>query len=313
MTATKNTVAIIGAGVAGLSAARELRDRGWAVTIFEKSADVGGRMATRTNGEMAFDHGVPCFNFSTSECPDAAAIWQPTVAQWGNKTYVGAPNMKAPARALAAGLNVIHGQTVLSLARRAAGWALTLSNGSEPGYFSCVVLAIPSPQAAAILASSHCALRDIDVAVYRPCWTLMFAVETPLLGKLGEPYQRIDNAVLETIVWNSSKPGRSSSPACAVVHATARWSRANLKLDPIDAAQRLVAALWRIHGSEMPLLHARAHRWRFAQVEHAVGRDYLWDPMQCLRACGDWCLGPNVEHAVASGTQIGRRIADQML
>jgi renalase len=313
MTDTKNTVAIVGAGIAGLSAARELRDRGWAVTIFEKSADVGGRMATRTTDEMSFDHGVPCFNFNTSEFHDAAAIWRPAVAEWGNKTCVGTPNMKAPARALAAGLNVIHGQTVLSLARRTAGWTLTLSNGSEAGYFSCVVLAIPSPQATAMLAGSHCALPDINMAVYRPCWTLMFAVEMPLLGKLSEPHQRIDNAILETLIWNSSKPGRSSYPACAVVHATARWSRAHLKLDPVDAAERMVAALWRVHGSAMPLLHARAHRWRFAQVEHAVGRAYLWDPEQGLGACGDWCLGSNVEHAVASGTALARRMADKML
>jgi renalase len=313
MTANTNTVAIVGAGVSGLSAARELRERGFAVTIFEKSADVGGRMATRRSGEMAFDHGVPYFNFNTSEFSGAATIWRSAVAQWGDKTYVGTPNMKAPARALAVGLNVIHGETVLSLARRAAGWALTLSNGSEVGHFSSVVLATPSPQAAAIIASSHCALPDIDVAIYRPCWTLMLALETPLLGELSEPYQRIDDEVLETIVWNSSKPGRSSSPACAVVHATARWSRAHLELDPVDAAQRLLDAFGRFHDATRPLLHARAHRWRFAQVEHAVGRAYLWDPEQGLGACGDWCLGSNVEHAVASGTALGRRIADKML
>jgi renalase len=201
---------------------------------------------------------------------------------------------------------------VLSLARWTGRWAITLSNGSEAGHFSSVVLAIPSPQAAAILARSYCTLSDIDVAIYRPCWTLMLVLETPLLDKLSEPYQRIDDAVLETIVWNSSKPGRSSSPACAVVHATARWSRAHLELDAVDAAQPLLDAFWRIHGSTRPLHHMRAHRWRFAQVEYAVGRAYLWDPEQGLGACGDWCLGSNVEHAVASGTALGRRIADKM-
>jgi renalase len=135
MTATKSTVAIVGAGIVGLSAARELRDRGWTVTILEKSADVGGRMATRTTDAMAFDHGVPCFDFNTSAFPDGAAIWRPAVAQWGNKIYVGTPNLKAPARTLATGLDIIYGQTVLGMARQTGGWALTLSNGRESGIF----------------------------------------------------------------------------------------------------------------------------------------------------------------------------------
>ncbi|PMP81742.1 MAG: FAD-dependent oxidoreductase, partial [Roseiflexus castenholzii] len=42
-------LAIIGAGMAGLSAARELRQRhpDLSITIYEKSRGVGGRVATR--------------------------------------------------------------------------------------------------------------------------------------------------------------------------------------------------------------------------------------------------------------------------
>ena len=55
------TVAIVGAGIAGLVAARTLRDHGLDVRIFEKSRGVGGRMATRRTDDGSFDHGAQYF------------------------------------------------------------------------------------------------------------------------------------------------------------------------------------------------------------------------------------------------------------
>ncbi len=51
-------VAIIGAGFAGLAAARALRQAGIAVEIYEKSRRAGGRVATRKVGGVMFDSGA---------------------------------------------------------------------------------------------------------------------------------------------------------------------------------------------------------------------------------------------------------------
>ena len=56
------TVAIVAAGMSGLACARTLTDQGYAVTVFEKSRGVGGRMATRrTQHDITFDHGAQYF------------------------------------------------------------------------------------------------------------------------------------------------------------------------------------------------------------------------------------------------------------
>lgn len=50
------SAAVVGAGPAGLSAAVTLRRRGWAVTVYEKRADVGGLLR----------YGIPCFKLAKS-------------------------------------------------------------------------------------------------------------------------------------------------------------------------------------------------------------------------------------------------------
>lgn len=54
-------VAVVGAGIAGITAARTLAQAGWQVTVFEKSRGAGGRMATRRTAFGGFDHGAQFF------------------------------------------------------------------------------------------------------------------------------------------------------------------------------------------------------------------------------------------------------------
>ena len=77
-------IAIIGAGMAGVSAARTLEKAGFAVQIFEKSRSAGGRMATRESSYGSFDHGVqyftirdPRFAQTIKEVPGTSEICRP--------------------------------------------------------------------------------------------------------------------------------------------------------------------------------------------------------------------------------------------
>lgn len=58
---TMKHFAIIGAGMAGISAARTLLQAGHRVSVFEKSRGAGGRMATRETPFGNFDHGAQYF------------------------------------------------------------------------------------------------------------------------------------------------------------------------------------------------------------------------------------------------------------
>ena len=63
---TTQNVAIIGAGMAGITCANTLVQAGHSVTIFEKTRDLGGRMATRDSAFGSFDPGAQYFTVRES-------------------------------------------------------------------------------------------------------------------------------------------------------------------------------------------------------------------------------------------------------
>ena len=55
-------VAVIGSGMAGLTAARILEAAGAIVTVFDKSKGTGGRLSSRSFEGGWIDHGAPYFS-----------------------------------------------------------------------------------------------------------------------------------------------------------------------------------------------------------------------------------------------------------
>ena len=70
-------VLIVGAGISGLMAARELKKNGYQVLVLDKGRGLGGRMATRRMGGARLDHGA---QFMTARQPAFAAIIEEALA-----------------------------------------------------------------------------------------------------------------------------------------------------------------------------------------------------------------------------------------
>ncbi|MFM9856849.1 NAD(P)-binding protein [Pseudoxanthobacter sp. M-2] len=298
-------VAIIGAGMAGLAAARRLTAAGIEPVIFDKSRGLGGRMATRRVDGLQFDHGVQYFTAKGLRFSALVEDWcvERMVGEWFDGGFVGTPAMTAPARAMADGLTVVGGRAVTALERGASGWTVFNSAGvadaPDNGAFSAVVLAVPAPQAVPIAATAGVALPQLAAVRYAPCWALMLAFETPL--SVDWDHLRPHDGPLAWVARNGTKLGRRGGRETLVVHAGADWSRRNL-----EATQETVAALLEPHwraatGITSTPTFAAAHRWRYARVEETAGSPFLWDKSSRLGACGDWCLGPRVEAAFDSG------------
>jgi len=303
-------VAIIGAGMAGLAAARLLREAGADCTIFDKSRGLGGRMATRRTGDFSFDHGAQYF---TARGPRFRALvdeWSAAghAASWyDHEVIVGAPGMTAPARAMAAGLNTVMGLEVKSLSRAPQGWSIHAGEEVFEG-FTAVVVAIPAPQTTSLIKTGGLSFLELASARYAPCLALMLAFDREAAFQ-GERMCR-DKGPIAWIARNSSKPGRPAGQETFVVHASPDWSRAYLDETPEAILKKLSPfALDLIRALSAPIF-ATAHRWRYALVEQALAVPCLWDAEAAVGACGDYCLGPRVEAAFDSGEAMARAILD---
>jgi predicted NAD/FAD-dependent oxidoreductase len=70
VTPPRHPIVIVGAGIAGLSAAATLRDMGLPYLVLERFGKPGGRMNTRSGEGWVADHGVPYFRLSDTALCD---------------------------------------------------------------------------------------------------------------------------------------------------------------------------------------------------------------------------------------------------
>ncbi|MBD3892492.1 FAD-dependent oxidoreductase [Hydrogenophaga sp.] len=80
--ATRWHFAVVGAGMAGVACARTLVQAGHRVTLLEKSAGFGGRMATRQTEFGGFDHGAQYFTARDERFKQALQSAQELVRPW---------------------------------------------------------------------------------------------------------------------------------------------------------------------------------------------------------------------------------------
>ena len=306
------SVAVIGAGLAGISCARRLREAGAHARLFEAQRAPGGRLATRRFATASFDHGTQYLTAADAEFArlladasraGAAERWQPDWPGREEDLWIGLPAMNVLPRFLAQGLDVEYGARILGIERGRRGWSLLDDRGFAHGGFTAVVFALPAPSAA-VLAGPHTPVAARAKAVpMAPCWAALVAFGAPLPGVPDAA--STGDGILAWYARNSSKPGRDGHEAF-VLHASANWSRVEFD-QPAHAIERaLLERFSELTGQAMPrALVADAHRWRHARVEVPLGEDFLLDADAGIGFCGDWCIAPRAEAAWISGRALG--------
>jgi renalase len=315
-------VAVVGAGLAGLMAARELTARGCVVTVFEKSRAPGGRAATRRHGDVHFDHGAQYFTQRDPRLAASMTAWERAgvIAPWAPRVmaitdgvaaptseaitrWVAVPGMRAFGEHLAQGLTVHYDTTVRGIARDGAAWRVVGEDTVTYGSFDQVLVAAPAPQALSLLAP-HApafapALADVRMD---PCLALMVVLRTRPSVSWDAAFVN-EHPVVSWVARNASKPGRAAHE-CWVVHATAAWSSAHLAHDPAQLVPMLLDAFAGVLGTPIDVTYATAHRWRYAipAAGASIGEaDAGYDAALGLGVAGDWCVGGRVEGALSSG------------
>jgi len=317
--------AVIGGGLAGLTAARVLADQGHEVVLLEKARGPGGRMSTRRDGSLRFDHGAQYFTARHPRFMAQVEAWQEAglVQRWdaniaviesgtirpagtGTDRYVGVPGMNAVCRHLAkAQADCRFGWQVTRARAVTDGWVLESLDGDrlEADY---LVLTAPPEQSRALIddPSVHEALAPVEM---RPCWAVMAVFDRPLLQGWDAAF--VNTGALSWIASQGSKPDRPSAHAW-ILHASPEWSRAHLEDEPESVAEALLAEATSLKGvAAVAAESVSAHRWRYALADEPLETGAFWFEDRRLAIAGDWCAGSRIEGAFLSGLEAGERIA----
>jgi renalase len=293
------SLTVIGAGLAGIAAARTLTERGARVTILEKSRGCGGRCATKRWQGHVIDHGAQYF---TQRDPRFAAATRaacgqavqrldaPVVDRTGHALpddgrWFHRDGNSRLVRALADGLEVRTETTVTDARRllRAAG-----------GDSDAVISTAPWPQTATLFGLTT-ATDDI------PCLAAILVYRGDGLGRTADAYAVRDPAA--DLAWSACenhKPGRVAAGSTVLVaHAGEAFSRAHLDHPPAGIPGLLrgaVEAIWKLPATAF--IEGLGHRWRFARSEGSLqppplppGLYYVGDALRQSRVEDAWLAG----------------------
>ncbi len=314
-------VLVVGAGLAGLTAARRLSESNVRVVILEASDEVGGRLATIPVGDGWADAGAQFFTVREPKFASVAGQWlaEGLVFEWSRgwsdgsldasstdsyPRYVARGGFGCLAQHLAKEVDVRHPIRVVSINYTDNEWKLR--DGADEVWSSKgVILTPPVPQTLTLLDSGPIRLppkerRLLDAIVYAPCLCGLFEIEgVPSLPRPGA-IQRPTASI--TWMADNQRKGISSDAHVLTVHASPSESRGRYSLPEEVVLKWMLEEIGPWLRREMRVVNTELVRWPYAIPESLY-------PARCLAGNwpgpialgGDAFDGPRVEGAVLSG------------
>ena len=331
-------VAIVGAGIAGLTAASALVATGRQVVVLEKSRGVGGRMATRRIGKAVCDHGAQQFavkgrafgrlvaeaesaGLVDSWCrlfPAAKTSQGPVTTpldEAGHARWRGVRGMTALPKHLAASFSdSVRTQTRVTAISNEAGRVCLVDEKGCILSASAAIVSAPVPQAIDLFKAGGLMPPLVDPAAwellssitYEPCFSLMLVLDRPSL--LPEP----GGLQVETgpVAWITDNQQKGISPVPSLtIQARGDFSRKYFDDDPDEVTRLLTsqAAAWIDGDPATVVIDSSLQRWKFAFPETVLKTPLV--PLSTSPAvvcCGDAFGGGCVENAASSGLAVAR-------
>ncbi|MGL4608486.1 MAG: NAD(P)/FAD-dependent oxidoreductase [Trueperaceae bacterium] len=329
-------ILIVGAGVAGLTAAQQLSNAGRDVLVFEKSRGLGGRSATRTVNHfnvhpVKVDHGAQYFTVRDERFQSQVDTWleQGYVKIWshgfhrltkeglesptqGHPRYIFPEGMNTLGKCLGEGLNIRTEVNVSSITQREDTW-LVSSNTGETFQAKTVILNMPAEQALELYPFDVGNAADnlkvqLEKVIMEPSFALMLGYDS----SLAPGWQGILIETSEAVSWLSHDSSKRTSrdETVIVVHSTPDFARQHFDEPPETVKHYLLTTLSTLNlqpsiFNQTPLW-SELHRWKYALPHQHLNVKFL--QRDSLYICGDWCGGARLEAAYLSGLELGKQL-----
>lgn len=339
MSVMQPLVVVVGAGVAGLTCARELTRRGVPCVVLERGPRIGGRCGTVDLDGSRVDHGTPFLHAESREFAleldalgDAGKVrgWPLRLRaahpgrlpsglrgqrRMGRRDGVG----EFPAY-LARDLDVRCGCRVNALAASGANVRLTLEDGATlEAPFVAIATALDDALRLIDPAVTDWPGADLHLAGMRrlrwvPTLTLVARYPPGTAIPEFDLWRPGSTAILGTVVHDSSKRSDPRSPVL-VFHAREDFSREYLDRDRDEWASEMLWEAGQLLGpwGSRPAAFL-AHTWTCARLRpgESTGEVVTFESPGggCVSLCGDaFAAQTGLEGAYMSGIALGEQIA----
>jgi renalase len=301
---------IIGAGMAGLSAANVLSKKGHEVVVLDKGRGVGGRMSTRTIINTAkADHGAQYFSVKSPEFQELITALQAehivgewTIPQRANVRYIGGKGMNSIPKRLAQNLNVLVNEKVVLISEN----EVKTESGNSYS-FDNLIVTIPIPQITDLLNQSQIKISAQDQSVfesihYTPCIAVMAVLHQPTDIFGGGII--LENQPVAWIADNFQK-GITQTPT-ATLHASAEYSAKHFDDDLQVIAKEMLSSVNQ-YIKPQSIQSFQVHRWKFSNAVKRYDKSFYQLENQNIYLGGDGFGIGNVEGAFLSGHLLGMK------
>jgi renalase len=338
------SVAIVGAGLSGLAAAHTFADAGYTVTIFEKSAKVGGRAATRERQGFIYDHGAQYVKEGTPSSlalikerfysPDLIDIQKP-IWIFDGQGHIQAGDasqnqeqklnyrhgLHILAHQMAAGLLIQRETCITRIQQESNGWRLINQAGHAYGSFDALLITIPAPQASTLIKASQLesAIQDtisthLDTAHYNPLISVMLGYRpTPHT----HPYYALVNTdkqhPISWLAWEHEKapervPAGTGLLLAQMAPAYSAQHMHSSDEEIVHAVAQLVAGL--IQEKVTEPIFSDVKRWTYALPSQKANGDLLNASTlpHHLAFAGDAFVGGRLHLALEHGITVSNQI-----
>lgn len=299
-------VAIIGAGLCGLTLARRLYSLNRPSILIEKSKGVGGRLATRRDAESTYDHGAAFYENSEPQ----KIIWHNTW-QKNNKSklwftenntqfFCGSSGMTSLAKDLAADQNIQTNEKVLSFGKLTDGINIFCQSGKII-HAQSIVLTSPLPQSLEILEKSEIDYPStLKTISYSKAIVGLFELE-PKPGLYDFNFLKPGGPILS--IANNQAKGISQNLALTVVMDQA-WSDANFDLEDSQNLELVKTELQKLFKGLCIINRMQIKKWRYSLPQSVYSQKCAVLSGGSVFLAGDAFGGPNLAGAVSSAEAV---------
>ncbi len=306
------SIAIIGAGLAGIACARHLQLAGLPFRLLEKSRGAGGRVATRRFGTQAFDYGARQIEIRSAAFQDAIA---PIAALTSTTLAPPTSGLRTIVKQLAMGLEIELSTQVTSIGFERDEVVVTLQDGQHCR-FTHVVVTAPLPQALTLLpertrhAIDPGQLTSLLAVTYQRSMVISMAV--PNGHEVIDAVALAANRLITRLDVRQDAQGQVWVAQIHPNHVDVAFEKSDA-----EVVAAVTAELSR-DGTSFTPTESHVQRWRYARVDNPLLASCLAvGPAAQLIFAGDGFragIAPGTTDAAwSSGLAAGQLISDQRL